>query len=340
MVTEQFRAARLTRSLLAAAVLAVTLVPGPAAAAEPLPWPIPGSPPLPPDYTVEYLPSVDPVYCKRGDLACVYQLEQILAQHTKDLACDHDAVFAEAYLVITRGYLESATTPDYFDDIDQIDAISPPPGHYDRLDRVNHEVRNYAQEYLDQYERWHAGDKNSVSPSWDIAFQAAEDESVTATGDLLLQLNAHIRRDNTLRAIEQTEGVLRVAGEMPEASGRADHDRISDVLQENAEYMNAELAKRYDPALDDSTEMLGEFIDPKGIYLLISSWREEAWRNAEELRHARASGGVDGPLYQAKLAEIEASAEAAAWAILEATRTTPEANDTRNVYCATHIGTH
>jgi hypothetical protein len=31
-------------------------------------------------------------------------------------------------------------------------------------------------------------------------------------------LNGHIRRDNPVRAVEQTEGVLRVAGEMPAAS--------------------------------------------------------------------------------------------------------------------------
>jgi len=80
-------------------------------------------------------------------------------------------------------------------------------------------------------------------------------------------------------------------------------------------------------------------IDPKSIYLLISSWREEAWRNAEQLRHARAAGGVDGPLYQAKLAEIDASAVEAAHAILEATRTTPEANETRQQYCLDHLGT-
>ena len=74
----------------------------------------------------------------------------------------------------------------------------------------------------------------------------------------------------------------------------------------------------------------------RGLYALISTWREESWRNAEQLRHARAPGGVDGPLYQAKLAEIEASARAGAEAILAATATTPAANAQRNAYCAAH----
>lgn len=127
MFTGAPRAGRLRRlPLIVAAALAASLVPGAALADEPLPWPIPGSPPLPPDYTVEYLPAVDRVYCKGGELRCVYDLERTLADLTGQLGCDHDAVFAAAYLIITRGYIESAITPDYFDRIDQIGAISPP----------------------------------------------------------------------------------------------------------------------------------------------------------------------------------------------------------------------
>ena len=42
----------------------------------------------------------------------------------------------------------------------------------------------------------------------------------------MLALNAHIRRDNPIRAVEQTEGVLRVRGLMPAASGKPDHERV------------------------------------------------------------------------------------------------------------------
>lgn len=324
------------RVLVCATVASLLLPLAQASADEPVPWLLPGSPPLPPDYTVPYLPAVEPVSCVAGKLSCVTRLETELQRHTAALGCDHDAVFADAYLTITRGYLDSATDPEYFDTLERVDPLAM-RGTYERPDRINHEVRNYAQEYLDQYALWHTGRRDEVAPSWAIAFQAADDESVTATGDLLLQLNAHIRRDNPIRAIEQTEGVLRVDGPMPDATGRPDHDRISDVLQENAEAMNDRLAARYDPSLNDSNELLRMVIDPKSIYLLISSWREEAWRNAEQLRHARAAGGVDGPLYQAKLAEIDASAEAAAYAILAATRTTPEANEARRQYCLSHL---
>ena len=70
---------------------------------------------------------------------------------------------------------------------------------------------------------------------------------------------------------------------------------------------------------------------------LISTWREESWRNAEQLRHARADGGVTGAAHQAKLAEIEASAQAGAEVIKALTLTTAEQNNARNAYCTTHL---
>jgi Family of unknown function (DUF5995) len=157
---------------------------------------------------------------------------------------------------------------------------------------------------------------------------------VTAIGDLMLALNAHIRRDNPIRAVEQTEGVLRVPGLMPAASGKPDHERVNTVLQNSMAPMLAHLARRYDPTIDDVPPLFGTVIDPNSLYSIIAAWREESWRNAEQLRHARALGGVDGPLYQAKLAQIEASAKAGAEVILAATHTTHRRNARRNRYCA------
>ena len=128
----------------------------------------------------------------------------------------------------------------------------------------------------------------------------------------MLALNAHIRRDNPIRAVEQTEGVLRVAGEMPAASGKPDHERINLVLQNAMDQMLTRLAQLYDPTIDDRAPLFGTVLDPAGLYSIIAAWREESWRNAEQLRHARAIGGVKGPLYQAKLAAIEAAAKAGA----------------------------
>jgi hypothetical protein len=164
--------------------------------------------------------------------------------------------------------------------------------------------------------------------------QAFRDRSQTGIGDLLLWLNAHIRRDNPIRAIEQSQGVLRTDGLMPGASGRPDHDKVSTALASLLKPMLEHNAAIYDPTVDDGEEVFGMVMDPRGLYALISDWREEAWRNAEQLRHARAEGGVEGAAYQAKLQEINQSALAGAEAIKAATLATPDQTAARDAYCA------
>ena len=281
------------------------------------PWLGPGTDHLPPDPTVPYLPAVAPLVCVDGAPSCLRDLEADLLERTTGLGCDHDAVFSDAYLTITRALITATVTQGFFA----------------RPDRINHEARTYAGEYFEQYERWHAGDAAATSPAWRVALRAADDETVTAMGDLLLQLNAHIRRDNPIRAVEQTEGVLRFAGDMPAASGKPDHEQVSVALANAMHEMLDQLARRYDPTIDDGAELFGTVLDPRGLYSLIAAWREESWRNAEELRRARALGGVDGLAYRAKLAQIEAAAKAGAQAILAATRTDPSQDAARNAYC-------
>jgi hypothetical protein len=311
---------RLARLACVVCTVAVALlVPGTARAQ--VPWLGPGTEPLPPDPTVPYLPAVAPLICADGAASCFTELEATLQQRTAALGCDHDAIFSNAYLTITRALIDATGTPGFFA----------------RPDRINHEARTYAQEYLDQSARWHSGDAEHTSPSWQVALQAAEDESVTALGDLMLQLNAHIRRDNPIRAVEQTEGVLRVDGPMPASSGKPDHEQVSVALANAMDEMMDELARHYDPTIDDGSALLGALVDPRGLYSIIAAWREESWRNAEQLRHARELEGVDGPLYRAKLAQIEASAHAGALAILAATATDPSRNAARNAYCAAHV---
>jgi hypothetical protein len=112
---------------------------------------------------------------------------------------------------------------------------------------------------------------------------------------------------------------------------------VSVALANAMDEMMDELARRYDPTIDDGSEFLGTVMDPRGLYSIIAAWREESWRNAEQLRHARELGGVGGSLYRAKVAEIEASAYAGALAILAATATDPGRNAARNAYCAAHV---
>jgi hypothetical protein len=292
----------------------------PAAQADQLPWVVPASPPLPPDYTVPYLPGVNTL-CADGHYGCWNDLLDLLTTKRAALGCDHEAIATDAYVTITRGLRQR--TKD---------------GLWQRPDRLTHEGREYAQEYLDQSANWHAGNLAAVAPAWQVALQAMRDRTQTGIGDLLLWLNAHIRRDNPIRAVEQSEGVLRTAGPMPGATGRIDHDRVSEALADMLNEMLAHNAAVYDPTADDGAVLFGTVMDPKGLYTPISAWREESWRNAEQLRHTRALGGVTGFAYQAKLTTIEQSAYDSAIMIRAATAATPDQTAARDAYCAAHVG--
>lgn len=279
--------------------------------------PLAAAPPWPPaDPTVPYLPPVDPVVCGDGDRACFTELERTLGDRSEALDCDHDAVFNHAYLIITRALLGATDA-----------------GVFDRPTRVTHEAASFADAYLTQYAAWHGGDRASVAPAWRIALRAAEDGTQTAMGDLLLAIQAHIRRDQPTRGLEQTDGVLRVQGTMPAASGRPDHLAVDDVLQAEMSPLLRELAQRYDDRLDDGATLFDVVIDADRLYTMIAVWREEAWRDAEQLRHARAAGGVAGPLYQAKLAQIEEKARIGALLIRAGTVAPPGWNEQRDAYC-------
>ncbi len=297
------------------------LVPATASAqtTTPLPWVVPASPPLPPDYTVPYRPGVRPI-CPQGKMACFYDLKRELERRVAALGCSHHAIAADAYLTITNQLIGFTQA-----------------GLFHRPERLTHEARQYAQEYLDQFDRWRAGSAN-VSLAWAVALQASEEQSVTGIGDLLLWLNAHIRRDNPIRAVEQSEGVLRVQGAMPGASGRPDHDAVSEALQDSLEPMLAHNAEAYDSTVDDGAVLFGTVMDAEGLYLPISSWREESWRNGEQLRHLRAAFGEDSDAYRLKLQQIEANALESALLIKAATLATPQQVAERNSYCAANQG--
>ena len=53
----------------------------------------------------------------------------------------------------------------------------------------------FADYYFEQFDDWHAGRIDQVSPAWRIAFHAADAQQVTGMGNVFLGMNAHVNRD-------------------------------------------------------------------------------------------------------------------------------------------------
>jgi hypothetical protein len=253
-------------------------------------------------------------YCRddRGQLdtyACVQKTIHEMEMRYDGLwsTCDHRGLFALAYLLTTEEYQRASLEPGFF--------IDP--------EFVNHEDTIFARFYFDAYDNWQAGHPEKVPPAWRLAFSAAAAKSVNTSGDILLGISAHINRD--LPIVLATIGLTNpVTGE----SRKPDHDKV-----------NAFLARvQFDPAVQaawDPTYFSGIPGTPttSATLALIQSWREAAWRWAEQLVDAQT------PDEEADvLAQIEwyAYQQGLALQASDSYVAPLQSSATRDAYCAQH----
>lgn len=306
----------LTRGRAMARLLAVvpltlgTLVPvAPASAADPpfIGW----SAALPPIVTQYDVTSSDA--CVAGRVECVQATIRRMQRRFDPLAarCAHSAVFSLSYLRTTQTYLRTARTAGFYRD--------------PRF--VNHEDVAFAQMYFDAYDAYAAGRLARVPLAWRTAFRAGATSQVTGTGDLLLGMNAHINRD--LPFVLATIGLVAPDG----TSRKPDHNQINVMLNRVVRPLIDEEDARFDPDMKPWDTPYGAGYT--GLFQTIESWREGAWRAAEQLVSA-----PDAAAREKVAASIEANAAATAQSIVAATRYTPPVSSTRrrDTYCAARAG--
>lgn len=215
-----------------------------------------------PASATEYTVSTD-IDCRSGKNNCVDKVIREMTRRYNRLGCDHDSTFAFTYLLTTEEYRAAVEDPDFFED----NAF------------INNQDAVFADYYFDQYDDFHAGRIDEVSPAWRIAFQTAEDEAVSGMGNVFLGMNAHVNRD--LPFVLEAIGLVKPDG----TSRKADHDRVNDFLAAVNQYLLSEAAQYLDPTLDDG-DVPGTSIDNSVAVQALVMWREQAWRNAERLAAA------------------------------------------------------
>jgi len=273
--------------------------------------PFVGWPALLPGLTTEFDPSSEND-CTAGRPRCVDAVIREMRRRFDPLAqsCDHDSIFALAYLRTTEEYRRTIEDPTFFED----------------TAFVNHEDVVFARLYFDAFDAWHRSRRGDVPPAWAIAFQAAADRSVPASGDLELGINAHVQRDLpfALAAI----GLVKPDG----SSRKPDHNRVNEFLNRVTDDLYAEIARRFDPTIDDA-DAPGT-ADDAALFQIIPGWREIAWRNAERLVSATSDE---------ERAEVAASIEEYAASQAETIRLASGYGPLRNsaardAYCSIHHG--
>jgi Family of unknown function (DUF5995) len=250
--------------------------------------------------------------CIAGRVQCVDKTIREMTRRFDSLAaaCDHNAIFSLTYLRVTEAYRRTIDGP-FFDDT--------------RF--VNYEDTVFANYYFHAYDAWRANRIEQVPQAWRIAFDTARRRAVSGMGDLLLGINAHVQRD--LPLVLYSAGLVRPDG----TSRKADHDRVNIILNRVTDDVLAEIARRFDPTIDDAN--LPTSLDDAALFQLLAGWREKAWRNAELLAAARL------PLVRdLVVAGIESDAATEARAIVAATAYPPLLGGVaaRAAFCAAQNG--
>jgi Family of unknown function (DUF5995) len=295
------------RRLAALFALSVSLAAAPAALGDDAPFV--GWSALLPGLSFPYDPA-SPDDCNAGRSQCVDKTIREMTRRFDSLAasCDHNAIFSLTYLRVTQEYRRTIDTP-FFDD----------------TPFVNYEDTLFAHYYFAAFDAWRTGQVADVPPAWRVAFDAAANRAVTAMGDLLLGINGHVQRD--LPLVLYSIGLVAPDG----SSRKPDHDRVDIILNRVTDDILAEIARRFDPTIDDTN--LPTSLDDTTLFQVIAGWREKAWRNAEAL--------ADAPTPAARelvVAQIETDAATEARTIEASTAYAPLSGGSRSrdTYCALH----
>lgn len=248
--------------------------------------------------------------CPGGDEACVDATIPAVVREMEDRltplaeSCDHDAIFALAYLRVTEN-VKDAADRGLFDDrlwLTRVDA-------------------EFAEMYFDTMDRGHAGER--VPRAWRIALDAAERRTMNGLGDFLLGMNAHINND--FPHVLEKVGLVAADG----TSHKPDHNAYNTRLDELYHPVFAEMADRFDPGFDDYD--IGP-VDELVVSSIMRGWREMVWRHAEALAATRGRP----VLRQVVEREIEEYAATQAHLVQAVPLFQAAASPTREEWCAAH----
>ena len=244
--------------------------------------------------------------CRPATLRCIAVAQRRLKGLRDRLRCDHRAVFATTYMVLTRELRRT---------------VRDQPGLFRFPKYLFREDLLFARVYFDTVKAFRR--REEVADAWRIAFETAREGEVNAGQDMLLGINAHVQND--MPFVLAALGVRGRHG----SSRKADHDAANEVLNRAYEPVVRAVARRYDPMVS-TTNASWNPIDDLGGLEMVRAWREGVWRNAERLVNAETA---------AERREVATQIEdhAAEWATLIATPQQPGYRAERDAYCASQL---
>jgi hypothetical protein len=268
-----------------------------------LPWPS-----LLPPMQVPNTVQPGPVsYCHEATIGCVDETIARMRALRRRLGCDHRAVFATTYLLLTEEMRKTvATEPHFFSDnrwLIYLDVL-------------------FAKYYFDT--NWIHDAGKGVPEAWQTGFATAAHGDANAGQDMLLGINAHVQRD--MPFVMAGVGLRKPDG----STRKPDHDAANEVLRRAYDRIVMTIADQYDPLISTSNSEATP-VDNIGGLELVKEWREGVWRNAERLLNAKSAderASISGQIED----------DAAVWARSIAANDQPAGYRAyRDDYCRTHV---
>ena len=260
------------------------------------------------DMAATFKPGVDPASanaCTRGDRGCLDLVRGEMQRRLKPLAdsCDHDALFATMYLRMTERII------DAYDE-----------GRFKDPAATSHITAWFATYYFRAYDDWHGGRPAAVPDAWRQAFEAADDRTVRALGDLLLGMNAHVSRDLPFVVEDVLPGAQPVID--------PDYALVNTLIADLSPGVLRELADQYDPSLFAAAVPLG-LGGATSVGELVTLWRTQSWERGNAIKAAKPADRG------ALVAEVEEDARSRAEAASTELRLVPglERTAQRDAYC-------
>src|SRR3954465_8532415 len=226
-----------------------------------LPWPS-----LLPPMEVPNTVQPGPVsYCHEATIGCVDETIARMRVLRRRLGCDHRALFATTYLLLTEEIRKTVVNEPHF--------------YRDNEWLIYLDVL-FAKYYFDTTANYEA--HRRVPDAWGIGFDTAAHGDANAGQDMLLGINAHVQRD--MPFVMAGVGLRKPDG----SSRKPDHDAANEILRRAYDRIVKTIADQYDPMIS-TTNSEATPVDNIGGLELVKEWREGVWRNAERLLNAKSA---------------------------------------------------
>jgi hypothetical protein len=134
---------------------------------------------------------------------------------------------------------------------------------------------NFARRYFDAYDAWQSG--RPPTQSWNIAFEALENQSLTVMQHLILGMNAHINLDLCIAAasVRQRDAIYGLRG---------DFMKINQIIESLTNQTQSQLAKIWLPF--GWLDQLFRTDDEGWIGFSITAARSASWKAAQLIAFA------------------------------------------------------